>query len=382
MDHSWKPCSELTAVLPARKRPPSYRCKGEEKLPDRHLPAVNGGPTCFLYNLTPEVENIGGFSGLLVDARLTQQPMLLQALVFPSHSLLAETRNPVLTNATFDLVYIMDFHSAEATFKHGTYQKQTERWACHLKKSQGEPNVGKFLPMKIHKAQGSITEIWRSKTKHGCCPRGRDRRSGFLHRWHSVPCQDLLSLLMFGTRVLQVCKYSARKPSMENKITGGRSNLNKEIRNFICTLGTTIRKTVPGQATVAEFQPPFECSQDINVVTVSWCVSHAEASFYAHILVCKQMSINFKHKLFNSSFELTAMNCIFKICCLSSPFDFCLHDRHVRMWQTHAFIIFLTCQTLTCSPHWHQEAEHKQYPKSCPDSFPHYSPRQTPSPTS
>lgn len=61
-----------------------------------------------------------GLSGLLVDAGLTQQPRLLQALVFPSHSHFAEMRNPVLTNATFDLVYITDFHSSEATFKHGT----------------------------------------------------------------------------------------------------------------------------------------------------------------------------------------------------------------------------------------------------------------------
>lgn len=67
---------------------------------------------------------MGGSSGVLVDARSTQQPRLLQALVFPSHSHLAETRNPVLTNATFELVHITDFHSSEVTFKHGSRQNK------------------------------------------------------------------------------------------------------------------------------------------------------------------------------------------------------------------------------------------------------------------
>ena len=37
---------------------------------------------------------------------------------------------------------------------------------------------------------------------------------------------------MLGIRVLHVCKYSALNPSMENKITGGRSNLKMENKNL------------------------------------------------------------------------------------------------------------------------------------------------------
>lgn len=37
---------------------------------------------------------------------------------------------------------------------------------------------------------------------------------------------------MLGIRVLHVCKYSALNPSMENKITGGRSNLKVENKNL------------------------------------------------------------------------------------------------------------------------------------------------------
>lgn len=40
--------------------------------------------------------------------------------------------------------------------------------------------------------------------------------------------EDLLSLLILGMRVSHVCKYSALNPSMENKITGGSSNLKME----------------------------------------------------------------------------------------------------------------------------------------------------------
>jgi hypothetical protein len=45
--------------------------------------------------------------------------------------------------------------------------------------------------------------------------------------------EDLLSLLMLGSKVLHVSRYSALKPSMENRITGGRSNLKMEHKNFI-----------------------------------------------------------------------------------------------------------------------------------------------------
>lgn len=36
---------------------------------------------------------------------------------------------------------------------------------------------------------------------------------------------NLLSFSIFGSRELQVCKYSALNPSIEKRISGGRSNL-------------------------------------------------------------------------------------------------------------------------------------------------------------
>lgn len=56
--------------------------------------------------------------------------------------------------------------------------------------------------------------------------------------------KDLLILSILGIRVLHVCKYSALNPSMENKITGGRSNLKMEVKNpFIILIVKKMKDT-------------------------------------------------------------------------------------------------------------------------------------------
>lgn len=44
---------------------------------------------------------------------------------------------------------------------------------------------------------------------------------------------NLLSFSIFGSKELQVCRYSALKPSIEKRISGGRSNLQKKYHFLI-----------------------------------------------------------------------------------------------------------------------------------------------------
>lgn len=90
--------------------------------------------------------------------------------------------------------------------------------------------------MKIVTVSGKFLRIFRGAGRSQVTNKeGQGRKVPIykLANYCPYPCvpmvvEDLLSLLILGMRVCHVCKYSALNPSMENKITGGSSNLKME----------------------------------------------------------------------------------------------------------------------------------------------------------